>query len=95
MLEQLQAQKGLAQAELIKATAAMQKNKMQMIIDGLKHQLDSLKAASEEGKNVAELNLAYDEMLTNAALELTKIEATSQSQQDANLAQNKQTVANK
>lgn len=94
MLEQIQMQKTLAQAEMVKAQAAMQKNKMQLLIDGLKHQLETLKASSEEGTNIADLAFRYDELYSTLAVEIAKLEVQSKQQEEANVQQNKKAVAN-
>jgi hypothetical protein len=89
---QLKAQTDIAEAEVTKARAALQKNQMQMIIDSLKHELEELKAASAEGKAVSELQFKYNELATGAALKLTEIEARNKTEENVNFVENKGTV---
>ena len=84
----LDAQVKLSQAEVMKATAQQQKVQMQAIIDGLKHQLNELKATSEEGNNVAEMQFKYDKLNADVALKLTEIEQAEGKQLNADYESN-------
>ena len=89
----MDAQVKVAQAEVMKANAQLQKNQMQATIDHLRHQLEELKAMSQEGKNVAEMNLQYDKLYSDIALKLTEIETNAGVQLNAQYLQNQETVA--
>jgi len=85
----LDAQVKLSQAELVKAGAAQQRVQMQAIVDGLKHQLDELRAASDEGNAVADMKYKYDKLNADVALKLTEMEQDAGVQLNAEYADNK------
>ncbi len=61
-------------------------------LDSLKQQLEEAKAVAERYGKDAELKFKYDNMNTLAAIELTRIEAEKQAQENENYMANKATV---
>jgi len=97
------AEQGKAQAQLMSAQSKSEvdtvKNQLQLqkqISDGeialLKQQLDEVEAVVNGQSKSAELDLKKYDIDTKAAIELTRIEANSQSQQDKNFNENQGVV---
>jgi len=69
------AQVGLAKAELGKSQAQQQNVKLDAQNDSLKSQIEILKQELETANDAAEMAFKYEELETNTALELAKIQA--------------------
>ena len=102
-IAQFKAEQALADAEQTKANAMMQKNQLQAQIDEQKLVFNTLKARSEEiivelqqkladKKADAELEFKYHQNDTKVAIELTRIEADTASDQNANFQQNESLI---
>ena len=83
-----------AQTDNVKNQLQMQKQMADVQIASLKQELDRAKAISDSMGKDAQLDFQYDQMETNAAIELTRIEADKQSEENANYEANRQSTEN-
>ena len=83
-----------AQTDNIKNQLQMQKQIADVQIASLKQELDRAKAIADSMGKDAQLDFQYDQMETNAAIELTRIEADKQSEENANYEANRQSTEN-
>jgi hypothetical protein len=88
----LQAQIQLSQAELQKAQAQQDNVALKGQIEQLKSQLENAKNLAEAAGADADRNLKKYEIDTKAAIELTKIETTAKTQEEANAVQNREAL---
>jgi hypothetical protein len=93
-VQTVQAQTLLAQAELQKAQAEQMNVQLKAQIEDLKGRLTLATKDAEAAAKDADRLLKRYEIDTKAALELTKIEAQSKTQEDQNMLQNRQLMAN-
>ena len=61
-------------------------------VKGLEMQLDEAKAIADKMGKDAQLQFQYDQNADRTALELTRIEATSQTEQNANYQENQNDI---
>ena len=83
-----------AQTDNVKNQLQMQKQVTDAQIASLKQQLEQAKAIADSMGKDAQLDFQYDQMETNAAIELTRIEAEKQSEENANYEANRQSTEN-
>lgn len=83
-----------AQTDNVKNQLQMQKQMADAQIASLKQELDRAKAIADSMGKDAQLDFQYDQMETNAAIELTRIEADKQSEENANYEANRQSTEN-
>ena len=88
----LQAQVQLSQAELQKAQAQQDNVALKGQIEQLKSQLENAKNLAEAAGADADRSLKKYEIDTKAAIELTKIETTAKTQEEANAMQNREAL---
>ena len=82
-----------AQADNAKNQLQMQKQTFEGEINLLKQQLDEAKAISDNMGQTADLDLRKYQIDQSTALELTRIEADKEKEQNQNFQQNKEDVA--
>ena len=81
-----------SQTEQAKNQLAFMKQEYEAKVKGLEMQLDEAKAIADKMGKDAQLQFQYDQNADRTALELTRIEATSQTEQNENYEENKDDV---
>jgi hypothetical protein len=89
-----EAQMKLSDAEMQKAMAQTGNVQLKAQVENLKRQLEEAKASAEALLKSRDLDIKERDNENRIALELTKIEATSNSEQNDNFTQNSQTIDN-
>lgn len=89
---QMVATQAKAQIDNVKNQLQMMKQTYESELNMLRQQLDEAKALSDSYSKDAQLQFQYDKLHTDAALEITKIEADKQKEQNKNYQQNKESA---
>jgi len=87
-----EATKAKSETDQAKNQLTHMKQEYEAKLAGMKVQLDEAKAIADTMGKSAQIDLQYEQMETNTALELTRIEAASQTEQNANYQENREDV---